>query len=66
MDFIRKYLPGKAERYLKGIEFPITKQELLSRLEANRAPGVMVKQLRERLPERQFSDVKDVLNALRP
>jgi hypothetical protein len=43
MDFLRNLLPGNFERYLRGIDFPIGKQELLRRLEHNGAPSVMVK-----------------------
>jgi hypothetical protein len=36
IDFLRKHLPTSAgryvERYLKGIDFPIRKEELLGRL----------------------------------
>lgn len=42
MDFMRNLLPGNFERYLRGIEFPIGKQELLRKLEQNGAPGVVV------------------------
>jgi hypothetical protein len=43
-------LPGNFERYLRGIEFPIGKQELLHKLEQNGAPGVVVSQVGKRLP----------------
>ena len=29
MDFVGNVLPGNLERYLRGIDFPIEKQELL-------------------------------------
>jgi hypothetical protein len=32
MDFIRNILPSNFDRYLRGIDFPIGKQELLRRL----------------------------------
>ena len=69
MDFLRKYLPTSAgryvERYLKGIEFPIRKEELVGRLEANGVPGAVVSQVRKRLPEGEYQGPKDVLDALR-
>jgi len=69
MDFLRKHLPTSAgryvERYLKGIEFPIRKEELVSRLEANGVPGAVVSQVRKRLPEGEYRGPKDVLDALR-
>ena len=69
MDFLRKHLPTSAgryvERYLKGIEFPIRKEELVSRLEANGVPGAIVSQVRKRLPEGEYRGPKDVIDALR-
>jgi Protein of unknown function (DUF2795) len=69
MDFLRKHLPSSAgryvERYLKGIEFPIRKEELVSRLEANGVPGAVVSQVRKRLPEGEYRGSKDVIDALR-
>jgi len=53
------------ERYLQGIEFPIRKEELVSRLEANGVPGAVVSQVRKRLPEGEYRGPKDVLDALR-
>jgi hypothetical protein len=32
MDFLKNILPGNFERYLRGIDFPIGKRELLHRL----------------------------------
>ncbi len=69
MDFLRKNLPTSAgryvERYLKGINFPIRKEELVGRLEANGVPGAVVSQVRKRLPEGEYRGPKDVLDALR-
>ena len=52
------------ERYLKGIQFPIRKEELVGRLEANGVPGAIVSQVRKRLPEGEYRGAKDVINAL--
>ena len=54
MDFIRNMLPSNFERYLRGIDFPIGKQELLRRLKENGAPGMVVDQVGQRLPEGQY------------
>ena len=54
MDFLRNVLPGNFERYLRGIDFLIGKQELLRRLEHNGAPSVVVDQVGKRLPEGQY------------
>ena len=53
------------ERDLKGIEFPIRTDELVSRLESKREPGAVVTQVRKRLPEREYRGPKDVVDALR-
>jgi hypothetical protein len=65
MDFLRNILPGNFERYLRGIEFPIGKQELLRRLEQNGAPSVIVSQVDKRLPEGQYRSPQDLIKRLR-
>ncbi len=65
MDFMRNLLPGNFERYLRGIEFPIGKQELLRKLEQNGAPGVVVSQVGKRLPEGQYRSSQDLIKRLR-
>jgi hypothetical protein len=65
MDFMRNLLPGNFERYLRGIEFPIGKQELLRKLEQNGAPGVVVSQVGKRLPEEQYRSPQDLIKRLR-
>jgi hypothetical protein len=65
VDFLRKRLPAQVGRYLDGVEFPARKEELLSRLERNGVPGVILGQLRKRLPEGEYRDPQDVLSALR-
>ena len=65
MDFIRKYVPKNFEQYLQGIEFPIGKQELMDKLEQNGAPGVVVNQIRRRLPEGEYQSPQDLAKKLR-
>lgn len=65
MDFLRKKLPSQVGRYLEGVEFPARRDELANRLEQNRVPGLIVSQLRKRLPEGEYQGPKDVLDALR-
>lgn len=65
MDFIRKFLPGRMERYIEGIEFPIQKEDALAKLEQNGAPGMVINQLRERLPEGEYKSPQDVVDALK-
>lgn len=65
MDFLRKYLPKGFEQYLQGIDFPIGKQELTTKLEQNGAPSVVVDQVRKRLPEGEYSSPQDLIKRLR-
>lgn len=69
MDFIRKFLPGgvseRLEGYLEGVEFPLDKEQLVSKLEENGAPGMVVNQLNQRLPEGEYSSAKDIIDAFR-
>jgi hypothetical protein len=65
MDFIRNILPSNFERYLRGIDFPIGKQELLRRLKENAAPGMVVDQVGKRLPEGQYRSAQDLIKRLR-
>jgi hypothetical protein len=65
MDFVRNLLPGNFERYLRRIDFPIGKQELLRRLKQNGAPSVVVDQVGKRLPEGQYRSPQDLLKRLK-
>jgi hypothetical protein len=65
MDFIMNILPSNFERYLRGIDFPIGKQELLRRLKENGAPGMVVDQVGKRLPEGQYRSPQDLLKRLK-
>ena len=64
MDFLSKRLPEQVGRYLRGVEFPVRKEELLGRLERNGVPGLVVGQLRKRLPEGEYRGPQDVLKVL--
>ena len=65
MDFVRNLLPGNFDRYLRGIDCPIGKQELLRRLKENGAPGVVVDQVAKRLPEGQYRSPQDLIKRLK-
>jgi hypothetical protein len=65
MDFVRNLLPGNFERYLRGINFPIGKQELLRKLKRNGAPSVVVDQVGKRLPEGEYRSPQDLIKRLR-
>ena len=65
IDFLKNILPRNFERYLRGIDFPIGKQELLRRLKQNGAPGVVVDQVGKRLPEGQYRNPQDLIRRLK-
>ena len=65
IDFLKNILPGNFERYLRGIDFPIGKQELLRRLKQNGAPGVVVDQVGKRLPEGHYRSPQDLIRRLK-
>jgi hypothetical protein len=65
MDFLRNLLPGNFERYLRGIDFPIGKQELLRMLDQNGTPGVVINQVGKRLPEGEYRSPQDLIKRLR-
>ena len=65
MDFLKNLLPSNFERYLRGIDFPIGKQELLHRLKQNGAPGVVVDQVGKRLPEGEYRSPQDLIKRLK-
>jgi hypothetical protein len=65
MDFLRNVLPGNFERYLRGIDFPIRKQELLRRLKQNGVPSVVVDQVSKRIPEGQYRSPQELIKHLK-
>jgi Protein of unknown function (DUF2795) len=65
VDVLRNVLPGNFERYLRGIDFPIGKQELLRKLTQNGAPSVVVDQVGKRLPEGRYRSPQDLVNRLK-
>ena len=65
MDSLRRRLPLMVRRYLEGIRFPMTKGELIGRLERNGVPALVTGQLRKRLPEGEYRGPQDVFAALR-
>ena len=60
MDFVRNLLPANFERYLRGIDFPISKQELVRRLKDNGAPGLVVDRVGKRLPEGEYRSAQKI------
>ncbi len=56
--------PGGAQKYLKGINWPADKQEVVDRAEGNGAPQGLLKQLKD-LGGGRFSGPEDVIGGLR-
>jgi len=55
--------PSDVQKYLAGVNFPASKEEVTSTVESNGAPQVLVEQIRALSPE-QFSRPDDVVSAL--
>jgi len=51
--------PAQIEKYLKGIDFPSSKQSLINHAKQNNAPdGVM--QLLQRMPDKEYGSAADI------
>ena len=55
--------PIQVQRYLKGIDYPATKQDLLDAAERNNADE-NVRSTLERLPDQSFNSPNDVSEAI--
>jgi len=51
--------PAAVERYLKGIDFPASKRDLVSHARDNNAPDDVIRVL-DRMPEREYGSTADV------
>ena len=56
--------PEDIKQHLEGVNWPADKEQVASQAESNGAPGPVVDQLRERLPEGEFSGPQDVVSKL--
>ncbi len=56
--------PDDAQKYLEGLGYPASKEELLSTAEGNGAPGELIQAI-ESLPKGQFPEPEDFMNHLR-
>jgi hypothetical protein len=61
----RPVRPWEAEEYLRGGSYPATKEELAERVR-ERGAGEAICALIERLPDREYRSVIDVVEALEP
>lgn len=55
--------PVEVEKYLKGVDYPAKKQDLMKRAEANGAPREVVEVLKK-MPEGTFQKPTDVTKAI--
>ncbi|MDQ1280426.1 MAG: hypothetical protein QG670_1689 [Thermoproteota archaeon] len=51
-------------KYVRGINFPISKQNLISALKNNNAPSEVISTL-DKLPEMTYNSPQDLVNALK-
>ncbi len=56
--------PDDAPRYLEGVEYPASKEEVISTAESNGAPGTMIRML-EGLSRPEYSGAEQVADDLR-
>ncbi len=56
--------PDDAKRCLEGVDYPASKEAMLSAAEGNGAPSEMIEMI-EGLPLGEFSDLEEFMNHLR-
>jgi hypothetical protein len=56
--------PDDGKRYVEGVDYPASKEAMLSAAEGNGAPSDMVEMI-QGLPLGEFSDLEEFMNHLR-
>jgi len=56
--------PDDGKKYLEGVDYPASKEAVLSTAEGNGAPSEMVEMI-EGLPLGEFADLEEFMNHLR-
>ncbi len=56
--------PDDGKRYVEGVDYPASKEAMLSAAEGNEAPSEMVEMI-QGLPLSEFSDIEEFMNHLR-
>jgi hypothetical protein len=56
--------PDDGKRYVEGVDYPASKEAMLSAAEGNEAPSEMVEMI-QGLPLGEFSDIEEFMNHLR-
>lgn len=64
MDFLNNLNPQDIQKYFEGVDFPLDKQDAVQVAKNNGAPQPVVDQLQQRLPEGQFSNPQEIVQAL--
>jgi Protein of unknown function (DUF2795) len=63
MQNLQNLNPGDLEKYIKGINFPASKQEVTSTLKSNGAPSEILTKV-EGAAKNQFSNQGDLMSTL--
>ncbi len=64
MDFLSNVNPQDLGKYFEGVDFPLDKQDAVEVARNGGAPQPVVDQLQQRLPEGQFSNSQEIVQAL--
>ena len=56
--------PNDGKKYVEGVDYPASKEAMLSAAEGNGAPSEMIEMI-EGLPLGEFSDLEEFMNHLR-
>ncbi len=56
--------PAEVEKYLKGINYPANKTDLVKKAQQNNAPDDVIRTLQQ-LPSSNFNETTDVMKAFR-
>ncbi len=59
-----KISPVEIQKFLKGVDFPASKQDLIQHAEDNSAPEEMLQFLGTTLPDKQYESPADVSKAI--
>jgi len=51
--------PAQIEKFLKGIDFPVSKQSLINHAKQNKAPDDVM-QLLQRMPDKEYGSAADI------
>jgi hypothetical protein len=64
VDSLSNLNPQGLRKYFEGVDFPLDKQDAVKVAQNNGAPQPVVDQMQQRLPESQFSNPQEIVQAL--